>query len=514
MEIELKLTVDRDDMSRLARHARIRRLSVGRASSRLLRSTYFDTPGLDLARRGLTLRVRRAGGSWIQTVKSRDSGTAGLFERMEFECAVPDALPRLDRIPDPAVRAEIERELSGQPVEAVVETHVRRSHRVLRLEGSEIHCDIDIGEVVTRRGRLPISELELELASGSPAALYQLALDLQQTFDVQPSVIGKADMGFALLTGERPTPKKAARPVLPPDPTLEDNVAAVFGSCLAQMTANGIPAREGADPEGVHQLRVGVRRMRSALSLFRGVIPEAEFAETADGLRWAAGELGAARDADVFLEETLEPLVRRRPDDPSLKRLAQEARELRAEAYTGVRGMLDSKRYVRLLLTVGSQVASRAWRNQTLSAEAASLFSSAPLAARPLLERRDRKVARGGRHLDRRTEAEKHQLRIQVKKLRYASEFLAGAYESRRKEPYIRALSDLQDTLGHLNDVVVAERLLGSLLDRMGAEATPAHHRAAGFVGGWTAQQAEAKLACLARHWKTFAKTKPFWRDG
>jgi inorganic triphosphatase YgiF len=513
VEIELKLTIPPDDVSRLTQHGRIRRLSTGRASTRLLRSTYFDTPELDLARLGLTLRVRRTGRSWIQTVKSRGSRSAGLFERMEFECPVSDAEPRLDRIPDPSVRAKIERALSGRAVESVVETNVRRSHRVLHLEGSEILCDIDVGEVVTRRGRRPICELELELASGSPAALYRLALDLQQTFDLRPSVIGKADQGFALLTGERPTPQKAKRPALPADPTLEDNVAAVFASCLAQMTANGIPAWEGADPEGVHQLRVGVRRARSAFSLFRAVMPASEFADTSADLRWAAGELGPARDADVFLEETLEPLVLRRSDDPALKRLAQEAREQREEAYIGVRQMLDSKRYARLLLRLGSEIASRAWRNQPLSAEAASLFSSASVAARPLLERRYRKVMRAGRHLSRRSEAEKHQLRIQVKKLRYASEFLAGAYPSRRKESHIQALSALQDTLGHLNDVVVADRLLERILDRMGVEATVDHHRAAGFVGGWTAQQADEKLTRLARDWKAFSKSKPFWRE-
>lgn len=511
-EVELKLSAARDDLPRLARHARIRALAVGRASSRLLRSVYFDTPGLDLARCGLTLRVRRVGRAWVQTVKSRTRGSAGLFDRMEIECRVPGELPALQRIADLTVRAQIERQLAGQPLEPVVETSVRRTHRVLRSQGSEILCDLDVGEVVTRKGRLPICELELELASGSAAALYELALELQQTIDLRPCLIGKADIGFAELTGERPAPVKARRVELSPDATLEDALDAILRSCLDQIAANGTPAMEGADPEGVHQLRVGMRRLRSALSLFAHVLPASRFGEISDELRWAASELGAARDADVFLEETLEPLVRRFLDDPALKRLAQEARELRADAYAGVRRLLDSKRYVALLLTLGSHIASRAWRDQPLSAEAASLFSPAPLEARPLLDRRHKKAIRCGRHISQRTEAEKHRLRIQLKKLRYASEFLRGAYPSNDAGRYIRAVAELQDVLGHLNDVVVADRLLLAILDRMGGEAAVAHHRAAGFVSGFTAHLAEQRLERLQKRWRAFSKTKPFWR--
>jgi CHAD domain-containing protein len=254
--------------------------------------------------------------------------------------------------------------------------------------------------------------------------------------------------------------------------------------------------------------------MRASLALFSAVLPEGLYAGLSDELRWLGAELGDARDLDVFLIETLEPLAARVPGEPALKRFVNEACEMRVDAYRRVRAALDSQRYARLMLTLGSHVASRSWRNQPLSEPGALLFEPARDAGRKLLAGRHRNAIRQGRRLPQRSPAELHRLRIELKKLRYACEFLRGAYPSRGAARYIERVSRLQDVLGHLNDVVNVGHHLSAILDRMGPEVGPEHREAAGFVAGWTARDSEVRLGRLHKRWKSFRKTRRFWKRG
>ncbi|MEE9608878.1 MAG: CHAD domain-containing protein [Myxococcota bacterium] len=512
-EIELKLEVPAEDLPRLQRHARIRSLTQGRATTRELRSTYFDTAGLDLRRRGIALRVRKVGRVWLQTVKTAGVVHAGLFERAEHEVTLPSDRPDVTRIPDAELRAAIEREIGGRTLQPVVETQLRRTQRRVRFAGSELQLALDVGEIRTRSGSAPVRELELELVSGRSAALFGLALGLQADLDLRPSIESKVARGYALLTGERPSPAMAPAISLRPEATLEDVLAAVVGTCVQQIQANQVPAHDGIDPEGVHQMRVGVRRLRSALSLFAPMLPLEQAEPFRQELRWLAAELGAARDIDVFLEETLEPLLRHRPDDPALKRLRDEALELRADAYRNLRAALDSPRYPRLQLQLGGWLAARAWREQPLSAEGAILFAPAREQTAALLGRRHRKAHELGHDIATGTVEEQHRLRVHLKKLRYGAEFLRSVHPRADARRYLRRLARLQDVLGRLNDVATAERLLYQLLERLGDEAGIAHHRAAGYVAGWTARLAESHGLRLAKRWKAFEKAEPFWED-
>jgi CHAD domain-containing protein len=256
-----------------------------------------------------------------------------------------------------------------------------------------------------------------------------------------------------------------------------------------------------------------VRRLRSALALFDGVIPDAQSADFEIELRWLADALGEARDLDVFLDETLAPLVAASPGDPALKRLREVARERRDERQSALRTALDSPRLPRLLLRLGRWTVARDWRAQDLSADSARLFAPARALAGELLARRRRKLRRLGARLEELSPAEKHRLRIQVKKLRYAAEFFAGLYPQPRTRRAIRRLARLQDVLGHLNDRATADTLLDRVLTRLGREARPEHHRAAGLVSGWTARGAEAQLGRLERRWASVEKSRPFWRS-
>jgi inorganic triphosphatase YgiF len=276
---------------------------------------------------------------------------------------------------------------------------MRRSRRVLRDGATEWSCDLDVGEVRTATASAPICELELELRRGDPARLYDLALELLDSAALRPGTQSKADLGYALLTGVRPGPRKAGPIVHDESPTLEVLIEAVVRSCLDQIASNALPACDGDDPEGVHQMRVGVRRLRSALSVFDTVLPALHLERLRTELKWLGGELGEARDLDVFSEEFLEPVFRVRCQDPALKRLRDEAAAMRREAQDRVRLAIRSPRYTRLLLDLGRWLARAEWRDQPQSASRALLFQPAQGFARKRLAKHRRRARRLGRNL-------------------------------------------------------------------------------------------------------------------
>jgi inorganic triphosphatase YgiF len=479
-----------------------------------VRSVYFDTAELALYRHGLALRLRDVQRGYIQTVKALSPGTAGLFDRPEVEALVPGAEPDLDAVSDPALRAALHAETrqQGRPLQPVVETETRRTRRILEKDGSEIEFALDVGEVRTRAGSTPLCELELELISGSPAVLFDLALALQELVPLRPATRSKPERGFAQLTGISPQPRRARKLVFRPDASVDDLLAAILADGIAQIVENCAPAEAGADPEGVHQLRVGTRRLRSVLALFKGMLPAEPTLQLREELRWLGNTLGVARDLDVFVDELIGPLVEERIHDGALKRIRDEAVGLRAGAYEGMRVALASPRTTRLVLSLGRFQAARTWRDQLLSVESARIFGPARQVALPLLEKRHRRVLRLGRSMDQKTPAELHALRIQLKKLRYASEFLRGLFPARRADAYVGRIAGLQDVIGHLNDGATAERLLGGLLDHMEADVGVAHQRAAGFAMGWASHRAGEHMTHLEKRWKKFRKERPFWR--
>ncbi len=509
-ETELKLEISPSDLVRLRRHAIFREHGEGRSRTRRLHAVYFDTPDLDLHTAGLVLRVRREGRRWVQAVKDRDGGRAGLFVRSEWECAVSSPQPDFSAIPEPA-RSRVLSAIGDSPVEPVVETDVRRTRRVLRWSENEARADLDVGVVRTTRGEAPVCELELELIHGDVGALFELALELQSSIAMRPAGETKAELGFALLQGRGPVPRSGRRPVVAADATLDDVLAAIFGAGVEQMGANVEAACAGVDSEGVHQLRVGVRRLRSTFALFRDFLPEEPPAGLRSELRWLGAELGPARDLDVFLTGALGPLAARFPDDGSLKRLREAAQELRDQAYDRARVALRSHRYSELALRLGAFVASGGWRAQPLTARSSRLFAPARTTAGALLARRHRRMRRLARTAT--TAEEQHALRIRVKKLRYACEFFAGLYRDQHPKRMIRRLARLQDALGHLNDGAVAERILDDVLAYLGPEARAEHQRAAGFVAGWSAHTDDHPERKLRRQIRRLDVLTRFWSN-
>src|SRR5512134_61521 len=304
-EVELKLRLPPEALARLRRLSLPGAAPVARAVSERLHSIYFDTPELALRRAGLALRLRRAGRRWVQTLKGGGSAEAGLHRRSEWEGAVPG--PELDlsrlRAPEAALLHQPEVREALRPVFI---TEFRRRRRLLRFEGGDtVEFCVDRGEVRTEHAALPICEIELELKSGSPQRLFDLGFTLARELPVRLESASKAERGYALAQAEPPAPRKAGTVELAPETSVNEAFKAIVRSCLTQLQANEDGMLEGRDPEYLHQMRVALRRLRSALGMFRAVLSREALEPPAQELKWLAAGLGPARDWDVFMGETL-----------------------------------------------------------------------------------------------------------------------------------------------------------------------------------------------------------------
>jgi triphosphatase len=312
-----------------------------------------------------------------------------------------------------------------------------------------------------------------------------------------------------------PTAMKAERIELAKKVSVDDAVAVVFAACLRHWTANEAAALGGLDPEGVHEIRVALRRMRAALSDFREIIPAAQVAWMKRETKWLITSLGAARDWDVFISELLAPVEAAQPGDAGLGKLRMAAETERKKGYAGARRAIRSPRYAALLTRMRRWLSTKSWR-QDNDGTRESLEEPAVKLAGRLLAKRHKAVRKLGRDFKKLSARERHQLRIALKKLRYTAEFFRSLYQKKREESYFRALAQLQSSLGHMNDIVVTEHLLR----RLSADARRDRRipeplsTAARTVADWYTQGASSLEHQAEVDWREFRHCGGFWYQG
>lgn len=506
-EVELKFTVDPGAAPGVARLPLLQALAAERPTSRTLQSIYFDTSGADLRRSHRTLRLRREGREWTQTLKEEVAPWDGLHVRAESEHPVARGGLDLSKIKDRRLRKQLARWQAAGELLPRFETVVRRTTWRLNVtEGAVVECALDRGEVHTtdRRRRTPLCELELELKSGSPSALFALARDLAHWLPLAPEDRSKAERGYALWRRELSTKPSMAGPLaLHSRATAAEAMSKIVGSGLAHLHGNWEAARASSryDPEHIHQMRVASRRLRTAFTVFgqvdRGLKAHPVVAE----LRWLGGLLGEARNWDVLLAETFPKLLATFPDEPALTALLHRATIQRRRARAALGGALDSARYVAVVLNLSEFVIA-------VRERPALSVPVAPVAAM-ILTRRHKQLRKRARHLAELSMTERHALRIAAKKMRYTAEFFGSLFKGGKLDRFLRRFGQLQNVLGALNDLATTRGLLSELA----AGAYGDSRRALGLCVGWSTGLEEGSLTELARCWKAVARAPRFWPD-
>ena len=433
-EIELKLDLSDDGASRLSQWDMLpEREDVAR-----LRAIYFDTPDTQLANKGISLRIRQSGRRRVQTVKGDGSAAGGLFTRQEWERPVRSNRPVLDA--QTPVRDALGEAVDQ--IEPMFETDIERMRWQIEEGDAKVEMVIDRGVVRAGAREAVLCEVELELVAGAPAALFAIARRIDAEVSVRPAVLSKAERGY-LLRGPIRESVKAEPVLLDADMTIRDAFLAIAGACLRHYRRNESLLLTAYRERALHQARVAVRRLRSALTLFKTVLLEADVARFQQELRWLAALLGEARDLDV-LHGRLDPV-------------AQAAiAEARAESHARVREWLESARVRGLLLDIAEWLALGAGCSGASDASVADFAASR-------LKKLHKRVAKGGDDLARLPSDLRHKVRKEAKKLRYGSEFFAGLYQDKPSQKahgaYVKALAKLQDRLGDLNDLATAPAL-------------------------------------------------------
>jgi CHAD domain-containing protein len=303
---------------------------------------------------------------------------------------------------------------------------------------------------------------------------------------------------------------KAKTPTLHRQQTVSEAFSAILSHNLAQLAVWEPVARSWEDIEGVHQLRVSCRRMRSALRVFRAAVPKSVSADWGAELGWLAGQLGPARDLDVFISESLQAVAGKLPL-PGGEPLLALAEARRAVAYETVVALLDSDRYATFKPAFSDWLDRQGWLAGKLKQQHRLwLDSSVVPFARDCLDRQERQVLATGSEVDRESPPAMHQLRIECKRLRYAAEFFGPLF--RDMADFIAQLKGLQDLLGVLNDVTVMHRLLDDLPS---GQTDPTVLQYAGGLVGWRTCQYHAIKDSFDSRWEAFLTARhPWWSHG
>ncbi|MFO1057660.1 MAG: CHAD domain-containing protein [Dongiaceae bacterium] len=512
-EVELKLEIAPEAIGRLRRNPLVRSLVTERGRTRRLRTVYFDTPELLLSKQGMALRIRHDGQHRIQTLKQPMLGPAGLQSNREMECEVAADVPDLARIEDAPLQAFFAAHGVAGSLAPIFETRIERRTWPLHMFDSTIELALDVGEIRSGERTQPICEAELELRSGRRGRLFELALALHESMPVRLGNHTKAARGYRLFTAATAEPVRAAPVRLDPAMTAGEAFAEIARSCLDQLRGNEACTRRGEDPEGIHQMRVAVRRFRSLAGAYRPLFDETVHARLGEELRWLQQQLGPARDWDVFVDQTLAPMAERLPHEMALELLRREAAGLRDAARKVALAALDDPRYTALLLHVGLWLEAGSWaRPGSDGAPPPAAQPVVPFAAALLQKHHRRMRKQGGRHAEL-SEPELHRLRIIGKKLRYNGEFFRDLFPKRGRRSYLDQLNLIQETLGSLNDAAVGRGLIRQLEERLAERAPALAGRAVGLLLGWQAARVDADLGRIGGVWDAFVELGPFWRD-
>ena len=246
-------------------------------------------------RNGVAFRLRREGKRWVQTIKGGGSATAGLHQREEWEAPVLKAQPDFTKISDPLLIKLFSVASLREQLRPLFTTEFNRSTRMLRLpDGSEAEFCLDRGKIIAGNVSVPLCEIELELKSGSPAALFHFALDLLRIVPFRLENVSKAERGYALASGCMSPPFKAQPVQLVAEMSVGEAFRTIIWNCLSHLHRNEAGMLEGGDIEYLHQMRVALRRQRSALSIFSKAFYKAAFTPMAQELKWLAGQFGPA----------------------------------------------------------------------------------------------------------------------------------------------------------------------------------------------------------------------------
>jgi triphosphatase len=506
-ETEIKFEVSPADLEKLAASRSLRPNDGELVRHRHLVSTYFDTPKHALRRNGISLRVRQAGKKHIQTIKTAMNGVA--IGRGEWEKRVDGNAPDLRAARGTPLQQLLSKRLRRE-LDAVFSTHIHRTVVPLRPGNSRVELALDEGHIRAGLYSTPLTEVELELKNGSISDLFKAARTVAELVPARLALKTKSEQGYGLIADQPTAAVSASKIALPHKTTLATAFQIIGRSVLHHVAANE-PAVLAGLPEGVHQMRVGVRRLRAAISVFSDLLRCEQTETIRQDLKWLAGKLGPVRDLDVFLNTKVKRLAAAEPPIAGLSDLVGELDYRRAVAAEAAKSAIASSRYRLLIFNALEWIEDGVWlkRRSVHNGQRAKSFA-ADLLARRIAKAKKR--AKDIRHLN---VHDRHKLRIAMKKLRYSIYFFESLFgddaTAKALSRYKTCLASLQDSLGALNDIAVHQKMVTKIRTDAGDRKSHPVAFAAGAVVGTERGEIEQWLAAAEKAAHKLRRSQEFW---
>ena len=482
-----------------------------KSSSGNLESTYYDTDAQDLRLAGVFLRIRRDGNRLIQTIKLPPvSGNA--FTRREHEIEL-DA-PEINRkhlkniLPD-----DVRKKISKKTLEAQFTTRFTRQKQMLPKASPVAEAVLDIGEIVTSDAVEPISEVEFELVKTNGASdigeLADVCLGFLERVPAGIAIESKASRGFRLAAGSEPQPVTGKIPLVTPSMPLPVTILTLMRQGFSQFVGNIPAVRNPAPPRSIHQMRVGLRRLRSTLSAFKPALSMDKNAAPLIGeMKALFSMLGDVRDSDVFLADTL-PGVDEKLLTAGIRNALEDATDKhRMRALAEVQDHIASTDFARFVVRLAAWIESEAWLRSDRPVDRLLNTRTAHDYAAIRLDLLHAKLLKRGKKARRKGITAWHEARIAAKKLRYTSEPLlsALALPEKRANAYTASLKDLQDVLGALNDIETSRSFVAILVDEAPDTEKPQLEAARQLLLSWAANRERTLLMDASKRFRAFEK--------
>lgn len=498
IEVELAFSIH-GDRAKVENH---KLLSGQKAKTRQLVGTYFDTPSGVLQNAGWSLRIRSTGDQWVQTIK----GPRVMATSPEWEVELGEfALPTIYELDFGAIKQTplwslitgLENELHP-----VFETDVTRISHILQFPNATIETALDFGQIrsLSDKRTMPIQDVELELKDGDVAVLFQCAMELALDSEIMIQPASKAARGYQLINHSTLAATKYDDTKLDKDADTGSCFQAILINVLTHLRRN-LTAAYAGHPDGIHQTRVGLRRLRTALRLFQSVLPKDPIKTFQSQLKHFSRVLGEARDWDVFITKTLPAAALDMPKTRWLALAEYAAINKRTEAYHDVHEALKASTFNSLILSI------MGWTEGQTTPWA----ESSPM-CRPISETLPRMLNKFANRIEAQrdrlngSDTEFHTLRKTMKGYRYAIEFADTVYPHKAVRKVLEPCKDIQEVLGQFNDFVSADRLLSILIAD-----TPALAPAVAELLPWAHNGKHKVNRPMPKLLRRLNENRPFW---
>jgi len=505
METEVRFSVDRKNQRQVKKW-----LSGHDKETQSSETVYFDTAQNALRNVGVELRLRRNHKGIKQTIKS--VGPEGsLFSRAESEIEISDFQPQLEHLKK-ALPKKARKQIDFEALRPAFSTHINRIIINTPSKNGMVESVFDSGQIETGSRTLAISEVEHELKDGTADALVSSCHDFLDQVTCSIGLEGKAARGYRLATGIIPEPVFASKMTLPPETPIPDTIRRILQGSFQHAMANLPVYIVTGDEESIHQFRVGLRRFRAALSAFSPVMDLTGVDDLIRQTRTIFDQMGHIRDADVFLDETLEALVNSGIPGGYGELLRTQVSHFRQTNYDQVKDVLQSNDFARYIVDINAWVDSGDWLKADRPVDQLLQYRPVSSFAESRLQKMNRKLVRLGQQAEQGSLDDWHRLRIMTKKVRYASEPLLQLIGEEEGARYAKSLSSLQNTLGKLNDLNSISGFLGSVEKTLAGASRPAFQEATAYCIGWGSARADAAVNNLLPSWRAFSeKTGKMW---